>query len=75
LGHFPFCKIVLESFFELFEWLTLKNKSVSVIQQFQNEFSSPFARFYTSSNEVRLFKNPFATDISEVPEQIQMEAT
>jgi hypothetical protein len=34
-----------------------------------------FADFYTSSNEIRLFKNPFAIDIKGVPAQMQMELT
>jgi hypothetical protein len=33
LDHFPFCKIALESFVKPFEWLMLKNKFVSIIQQ------------------------------------------
>jgi hypothetical protein len=53
----------------------LKNKFVSIIQQLQNEFSSRFSDFYTSSNEIKLFQNPFAIDINEVPTQMQMEVT
>jgi hypothetical protein len=71
--HFPFCTIALESFTKLLEWLMLKNKFVSIIQQLRNEFSSRFADFYTSSNEIRLFQNPFAIDINEVPAHMQME--
>jgi hypothetical protein len=73
LDHFPFCKIALESFIKPSEWLMLKNKFVSIIQQLQNEFSSRFAAFYTSSNEICLFQIPFAIDINEVPAQRQME--
>jgi hypothetical protein len=51
----------------------LKNKFVSIIQQLRREFSSRFADFYTSSNEIRLFQNPLAIDINEVPAQVQME--
>jgi hypothetical protein len=36
LDHFPFCKIALESFIKQFEWLMLKNKFVSIIQQLRN---------------------------------------
>jgi hypothetical protein len=50
----------------------LKNKFI-IIQQLRNEFSSRFADFYTSSNEIHLFQNPFAIDINEVPAQMQME--
>jgi hypothetical protein len=39
-----------------------------------NEFSSRFADSYTSSNEIRLFNNPSAVDINDVPAQMQMEA-
>jgi hypothetical protein len=53
----------------------LNNKFVSIIQQPQNEFSSRFADFYTSSNEIQWFQNPFSTDINEVPAQMQMEVT
>jgi hypothetical protein len=53
----------------------LKNKFVSIIQQLRNEFYSRFADFYTSSNEISLFQNPFAIDISEVPAQMQMVTT
>jgi hypothetical protein len=67
LDQFPFCKIALESFIRPFEWLMLKNKFVSIIQQLRNEFSSRFADFYISSNEIYLFQNPFAVDINEVP--------
>jgi hypothetical protein len=50
----------------------LKNKFVSIIQQLRNEFSM-LANFYTASYEIRLFQNPFAIDIHEVPAQMQME--
>jgi predicted RNA-binding protein with EMAP domain len=73
LKHFSFCKIALESFIEQSEWLMLKNKLVSIIQQLRNEFSSRFVDFYTSSNEICVFQNPFAIDINEVPAQMQME--
>jgi hypothetical protein len=53
----------------------MKNKFVSIIQQLRNYFSSRFADFYTSSNEIRLFQNPFAIDNYEVPAQMQMEVT
>jgi hypothetical protein len=33
LDDFPFCKIALESFSKPFEWLMLKNKFASIIQQ------------------------------------------
>jgi hypothetical protein len=36
LDHFPFCKIALESFIKPFDWLMLKNKFVSIIQQLRN---------------------------------------
>jgi hypothetical protein len=73
LDHFPFCKIALESFIEQSEWLILKNKLVSNIQQLRNEFSSRFVDLYTSSNEILLLKNSFAIDINEVPAQMQMK--
>jgi hypothetical protein len=73
LDHFPFCKIALEYFIKQFEWLMLKNKFVSIIQQLRNEFSSRFADLYTSSNEIRLFQNPFTIEINEVLAQMQME--
>jgi hypothetical protein len=73
--HFPFYNIALESFIKPFEWLMLKNKSVSIIQQLRSEFSSRFADSYTSSNEICLLQNPFAIDINEIPTQMQMEVT
>jgi hypothetical protein len=75
LDHFPFCIIALESFIKPFEWLMLKNRFVSIIQQLRNEFSSRFADFYTTSNEFRSFQNHFAIDINGVPAQMQMEVT
>jgi hypothetical protein len=33
---FLFCKIALESFIKPFQWLMLKNKFVSIIQQLRN---------------------------------------
>jgi hypothetical protein len=33
LDHFPFYKIALESFIKPYEWLMLKNKFASIIQQ------------------------------------------
>jgi hypothetical protein len=53
----------------------LKNKFVSIIQRLRNEISSKFTDFYTSSNEIRLFQNPFSVDINEVPAQMQTEVT
>jgi hypothetical protein len=72
---FPFCKIAFESFIKPFEWLMLKSKFTSIIQQFRNEFSSRFTDFYARANEIHLFQNPFAVDINEVPAQMQMEVT
>jgi hypothetical protein len=73
LDHFPFYKTALESSIKPFEWLMLKNKFVSIIQQLRNVFSSRFADLYTSSNEIRLFQKPFAIDINEVLAQMRME--
>jgi hypothetical protein len=36
LDHFSFFKIALESFIKPFQWLMLKNKFVSIIQQLRN---------------------------------------
>jgi hypothetical protein len=73
MDRFRVCKIALESFIKLLERLKLKNKFVSIIKQLPNELPSRIADFYSSSNKICLFENPIATDINEVPAQMQMK--
>jgi Spin-doc zinc-finger/Domain of unknown function (DUF4371) len=71
LHNLPFCK----SFFEK-DKITLElptNLFLEYIESLQNEFSRRFSDFHKHSKEIRLFQNPFAPNIEDVPEYLQLE--
>lgn len=46
----------------------------SILMQLQNQFKDRFCEFETLSGKLKIFANPFSSDIKDVPSNLQMNA-
>ena len=46
---------------------------VQSLKLLKEQFRTRFQDFYSKENEIKLFENPFIIDLSEVPENMQLE--
>ena len=69
-NHFLNCKKIVEEAGINFVWQNTKMKSALI--QLQTEFENWFADFKKISHKMEIFENPFAVDIDNVPNDLQM---
>ncbi|XP_076142759.1 general transcription factor II-I repeat domain-containing protein 2-like [Alosa pseudoharengus] len=48
-------------------------KCLEALEMLKNEFEVRFSVLHTNAKDIRLFQNPFATDIYEAPSSVQLE--
>lgn len=70
LDHFPNCKEAVEEAGINFHWKSDKMKDILI--QLQTQFSDRFGDFEKVSSKLKVFVNPFSSDIEEVQSNLLM---